>query len=1161
MSQYPAVMDVSKLNGQTGFKIIGPAGDETGWSVASAGDVNGDHIPDLIVSAVGQSAGTGAAYVLFGSAQGFGSTVDLTALNGDNGFEIYSSDAHQIFGAAVASADDVNGDGYSDVIVSSHDDTGSASTAYVIFGRATGWNSSIDVTTLGSQRGFAITGIGGNGIPMNPAVASAGDINGDGYSDLVLGTIENSAWVVFGKASGFGTVNVGGLNGSTGFSMTGLAQYDDLGLSVHGAGDVNGDGIQDLIVGAPTTNLRGEANGASYVIFGTKGGFPAHFDQTKLNGTNGFRIEGAGALDVAGVSVCSAGDVNGDGYADLVIGADGIEPSNQSAYVVFGKPSGFGSNFDLATIDGTNGFRVSGFATGPDPIWVASAGDVNGDGFDDIIVGGRFNNSTGAAYVVFGGVGGFPATIDVSALNGVNGFAIPGLTSDSLTGESVSSAGDLNGDGLADIIVGAPGSGANGAAYVIYGRQPDAAVTRVGTGVGQNLVGGSFNDTLTGLGGDDHLYGNGGADVLNGGDGADVLNGGAGTDTASYADAPQAVTVTLAQQGSPQNTGGAGKDTLISIENLIGSTHNDTLTGDGGENVITGGLGDDTIDGGAGNDTAAFSGNYAAYQVSVSNGVITVRGPDGTDTLTNIEQLRFADQTINVSAQILPPGITGSTGPDTLNGTPGADNIYGLGGNDTIKGGAGNDTLDGGSGNDNLNGGAGTDTATYADAAAGVTVNLQLASAQNTGGAGIDTLSQIENLTGSAFADTLTAANGGSVLQGLSGNDTLVSGSGADTLDGGVDADTASYALAKAAVTVNLGLVGPQNTVGAGKDTLISIENLIGSKFNDTLTAGPGGSHIDGGAGNDTLISGPGDDSFEGGAGIDTAVFSGAYDSYVVDRHNTATTTTVTGPDGADFLSNVEILKFTDEQVVNSDGGQTLTGRAAGDILVGNMGADHLNGGAGNDVLIGNTGNDSINGGGGYNTAIFSGDLADYSIKQNGGTTTVKGPDGTDTLQKVQVLQFDDAQVLNVSTGAELIARTAGDQLVGGAGNDHLLGAAGNDVLTGGAGKDTLTGGGGYDHFVFAALADTKVAAPDLITDWLPGDQIDLSAIDADSKTPGNQEFHVFASPGHTGDIVISYDAAHDRTVIDLYVNNDKKADAEIWLSGDHTLFSLNFVL
>lgn len=423
-------------------------------------------------------------------------------------------------------------------------------------------------------------------------------------------------------------------------------------------------------------------------------------------------------------------------------------------------------------------------------------------------------------------------------------------------------------------------------------------------------------------------------------------------------------------------------------------------------------------------------------------------------------------------------------------------------------------------------------------------------------------------ITGSALAATNSLYINGSALvsggalnvSGGAGNDVLIGGSGNDTLDGGAGTDTASYATAKAAVTVSLAISGQQNTVGAGKDTLISIETLIGSKFNDTLTAGPGGSDIQGGAGNDTLVSGPGNDTFDGGAGTDIAVFSGAYDAYSVVRHD-ATTTTVTGPDGTDFLANVEILRFTDEQVVNSDLGQTLSARAGGDILVGNQGADHLNGGAGNDVLIGNTGNDVINGGGGYNTAIFNSDLAAYTIKTNGGTTTVKGPDGTDSLTKVQVLQFDDAQVLNISTGATLQARAGGDKLVGGAGNDHLIGGAGNDLLTGGAGQDTLTGGGGHDHFVFTALADSKVAAPDLITDFTSGDRIDLSAIDANSAASGNQAFHFGATAGHTGDIVAHYDAVHNRTVIDLYVNNDAKADAEFWLTGNHALSAADFVL
>ena len=133
---------------------------------------------------------------------------------------------------------------------------------------------------------------------------------------------------------------------------------------------------------------------------------------------------------------------------------------------------------------------------------------------------------------------------------------------------------------------------------------------------------------------------------------------------------------------------------------------------------------------------------------------------------------------------------------------------------------------------------------------------------------------------------------------------------------------------------------------------------------------------------------------------------------------------------------------------------------------------------------------------------------------------------------------------------------------MGGSGNDHLVGGVGNDALKGGAGQDTLTGGGGSDSFVFTALADSKVAAADTITDWTSGDHIDLSAIDADTGHSGNQAFHLNATSGHTGDVVVTYDAVHNRTVIDLYVNGDSKADAEIWVSGDHhDLTAADFIL
>ena len=660
-----------------------------------------------------------------------------------------------------------------------------------------------------------------------------------------------------------------------------------------------------------------------------------------------------------------------------------------------------------------------------------------------------------------------------------------------------------------------------------------------------DLIGSKYADNLTASGMNQSLEGGAGNDTLVAGSGAESLDGGTGTDTAVISGSSSGYTVTQTAFGA-HVSGSSGTYELRNIEvvrfddeQVVQGAAGQTLTARAAGDTMVGGAGNDTfyvasgldaINGAGGNDTAIFAGASSDFQLSLSDGVVTVLGSGETTTLTNVETLKFDDRSVNSAT--IGAVLIGTDGPEILTGGNNDDTLVGLGGNDTLKGGAGNDLLDGGTGNDTLNGGAGNDTATYADATGGVTVNLQLTNAQSTGGAGVDTLTQIENLIGSNFGDALTAGNGGSSLQGMGGDDTLASGAGNDTLDGGGGNNTASYALAAAGVTVSLAISGPQNTGSAGTDTLISIENLIGSKFADTFTPGSGAEAID------------------GGAGMDTAVYAGPSTDYAISSNGPATT--VTGDGQSDSLTNVEVLQFADEQLVITGAGATFTGRAAGDTLVGGAGADKLTGGAGDDTLVGNGGNDSLNGGGGTNTAVFHGNFAGYTIKQNNGVTKVTGPDGSDSLQKIQILQFDDRQVVNGSAGTTVHARSGGDTLVGGAGADTLVGSSHADTLIGGAGKDTLTGGGGDDHFVFTALGDSPVKTPDLITDWASGDLIDLSAIDADSKTSGHQAFHIGATSGHTGDVVVQYDAAHGRTVIDLYVNSDNKADAEIWLSGDH---------
>ncbi|KPP89544.1 MAG: Hemolysin-type calcium-binding repeat (2 copies) [Rhodobacteraceae bacterium HLUCCA08] len=646
-------------------------------------------------------------------------------------------------------------------------------------------------------------------------------------------------------------------------------------------------------------------------------GVTANLGTGMVNGNERlFLIEdatGTGSTDILiGTSLAntldgSGGDdtLEGMGGADHLIGGAGIDTARYTSStggVIVDLETGTGDDFhangdileEIENIRGSNhGDTLLGDAN--DNTFWGQNGDDTFDGRtgDDTYFGGAGNDlvsfassATGRSASLATDTGG---TFDsIESLQGSD-------RNDTLTGNSMANTitGGLGDDTLAGL-QGADRLGGGGGSDTADYRASTASVSIDlvnGTGTGghaegdelqriENVQGSDYFDVLIGDAEVNRLYGNGDNDLLIGGAGADFLYGGDGDDTAIYTESGSGVTVDLQTIGANPyigaGTGGdAEGDVLDGIENVDGSRHDDVLTGSNADNTLFGDDGDDTF--------------------FVTGGQDVLGGGDGEDTV----DFQVAPTAVGTTVDLEVGYYTlGAIGPSLVNDI---ENVVGTDHDDTLLGNAFDNTLEGGAGDDTISGGLGLDVASYAGATGGVSVYLMWTGLDVGGGAGIDTLSGIENLLGSDHDDRLAGDTGDNTLRGRDGDDILNGKGGNDVIRGGGGHDKITAADGNDSL---YGGTGDDTIFGLGGDDLIDggADNdwLYGGRDADLILGGDGDDQIRGNIGHDDLQGGLGDDDLRGGAGDDT-----------------------------------------------------LSGGADDDFLVGENGEDTLEGGSGDDVMIG----------------------------------------------------------------------------------------------------------------------------------------------------------------------------------------------------------------
>jgi Ca2+-binding RTX toxin-like protein len=1003
------------------------------------------------------------------------------------------------------------------------------------------------------------------------------NLTGSSYNDTLTG---NTAANVLDGGSGNDTLDGAAgndtLNGGTGAdSMTGgdgsdVYYVDHTGDVVTetnatastGGTDTAYSYLSSYTLGNYVENGRILATGAASLVGNTLNNvLYAGVGNNTLNGSTGTDTVSYayGVTGTAGVTVIlslSAAQATGSSGLDTLIAIENLTGSsyndtltgNTAANVLDG-----GSGND--TLDGAAGNDTLNGGTGADSMTGGDGSDVYYvDHTGDVVTETNATASTGGTDTAYSYLSSY--TLGNYVENGrILATGAASLVGNTLNNVLYAGVGNntLNGSTGTDTVSYA--YGVTGTAGVTVILSLSAAQATGSSGLDtliaiENLTGSSYNDTLTGNTAANALDGGSGNDTLDGAAGNDTLNGGTGADSMTGGDGSDVYYVdhtgdVVTETNATASTGGT--DTAYSylssytlgnyVENgRILATGAASLVGNTLNNVLYAGVGNNTLNGSTGTDTVSYAYGVtgtAGVTVSLSLSAAQATGSSGLDTLIAIENL------------------TGSSYNDTLTGNTAANVLDGGSGNDTLDGAAGNDTLNGGTGADSMTGGDGSDVY-YVDHTGDVVTETNATA--STGGT--DTAySYLSSYTlGNYVENGRILATGAASLVGNTLNNVLYAGVGNNTLNGSTGTDTVSYAYGvtgTAGVTVSLSLSATQATGSSGLDTLIAIENLTGSSYNDTLTGNTAANVLDGGSGNDTLDGAAGNDTLNGGTGADSMTGGDGSDVYYVDHTGdvvteTNATASTGGTDTAySYLSSYTLGNYVENGRILATGAASLVGNTLNNVLYA---------GVGNNTLNGSTGTDTVS----YAYGVTG--TAGVTVSLSLSATQATGSSGLDTLIAIENLTGS-------SYNDTLTGNTATNVLDGGSGADTLDGGAGNDRLVGGVGKDLLTGSAGNDLFDFNALSEMgiTIATWDVITDFVRGqDKIDLSTLDADTGVAGDQIFSapvvggtfsgVFANPG---------DLFFDSIAQVLYGNTDADAAAEfaIQLTGVSTLAATDLFL